>query len=45
MEDNGNGLRMYIVINLDAKMGKGKAAAQVGIYHYIQNIREMECRR
>jgi peptidyl-tRNA hydrolase, PTH2 family len=31
-------LRMYIVVNTDAGMGKGKAAAQVG--HAVMNVTE-----
>ena len=38
MNNHGEELRAYIVVNTDAKMGKGKAAAQVG--HATMNITE-----
>jgi len=38
MEIYNNELRMYIVVNSDAKMGKGKIAAQVG--HVVMMITE-----
>lgn len=50
MSDHKDELRMYIVVNNDAKMGKGKVAAQVGhavmmaVAHLIKNDQKLYSR-